>query len=288
MELIIVSGLSGSGKSTCLNILEDMGHHCIDNMPIEFLENLIKSLTGYKKIAIGIDIRTILFNNNSPNISNLFQMIVGIKNHQDIKLKFIYVTANIEIISKRFNSTKRRHPLIDLTNDISSLNDALKSEQELLDPLASIADLVIDTSQMSPYDLQRYLFNHSKYVKQTHIFIQSFGFKHGLPTNSDYIFDVRFIPNPYWDESLRELSGKDKKVITFLQKQKITEITINNFIEFIKFIYKQNDNINKPYINIAIGCTGGQHRSVYFVEKVHEILNNSKIKSNKFHRDLIN
>jgi len=288
MELIIVSGLSGSGKSTCLNILEDMGHHCIDNMPIEFLDNLINSLNGYKKIAIGIDIRTILFNDNSPNVSNLFKIIENIKNNNNIKLKFIYITANIEIISKRFNSTKRRHPLIDLTNQIRSLNDALKLEQELLDPLASIADLVIDTSQMSPYDLQRYLFNHSKHTKQTHVFIQSFGFKHGLPTNSDYIFDVRFIPNPYWNEELRKLSGKDKKIVEFLQKQNITQTTLNNFVEFIKFIYTQNDNINKPYINIAIGCTGGQHRSVYFVEAISNMLSNNKIQSNKFHRDLIN
>lgn len=287
MELVIVSGLSGSGRSTCLNILEDMRYHCIDNMPIEFLDSLIKSLNGYKKIAIGIDIRTILFNNDSPNISNLFKKINKIKNRKEIQLKFIYITANLEIISKRFNSTKRRHPLIDINDQVTSFIDALEIEQNLLDPLASIADLVIDTSQMSPYDLQKYLFEHSQYVKQTHIFLQSFGFKHGLPANSDYILDVRFVPNPYWDESLRELSGKDKKIIDFMKNQPLTESTLNNFISFIQFIYKQNDNINKPYINISIGCTGGQHRSVYFVEEISKILDKNAIKFNKFHRDVI-
>lgn len=293
MELVIVSGLSGSGKSTCLNFLEDMGYHCIDNMPIDLLSNLIQYLSEHNKVAIGIDIRTLgSASSNQKNLTNLFRTIENIKSDIKIQLKFLYTISNLEVISKRFNSTKRKHPLEDLKHDlkqdIKSIKDAFYLEEKLLEPLSSIADEVIDTSQMSPYDLQKYLFTHLKYTNTPYIFLQSFGFKNGTPTNSDFIFDVRFIPNPFWIEELRNFTGLDTEIIEFLKSKKITQEALSNIISFIHFIYRQNKENNKSYINISIGCTGGQHRSVYIVEQISDILTRDNVNINKFHRDLVN
>tara|TARA_R110002126_G_scaffold49051_1_gene135969 strand:+ start:3148 stop:4029 length:882 start_codon:yes stop_codon:yes gene_type:complete len=287
MELLIVSGQSGSGKSTCLNILEDIGYHCIDNMPLNLLIDLVKSLNTYNKLAIGIDARTLIFNNKEQNNNFFIDIIKKIKTNDKININIIYITSTEQAIVKRFNETKRKHPLISLTNKITSLIDALQLEQNLLQPIASIANYTIDSSLMSPYDLQKYLYDRLRHQQKLNILIQSFGFKHGIPLNSNYVFDIRFIPNPYWDEELRGFTGKNQKIINFLKSQKETKQTIDNMINFMNFIIKETKKNNRYYINISIGCTGGQHRSVYIADTISNLLNINNTNINTLHRDLI-
>ncbi|MFT4609375.1 MAG: UPF0042 nucleotide-binding protein [Cellvibrionaceae bacterium] len=258
MRLIIVSGSSGSGKSTALHVLEDMGFICIDNLPASLLPNLVKRINqnDEKQYAVSIDAR-----NSAEDIASLPLLIKSV-DLAALKYRVMFLDAEDNVLLRRFSETRRRHPL---SNQDTNLQAAITSEKKLLKPIIDIADINIDTSDMGFHDLRdlvkRNIFAFNK--SSTSILFQSFGFKYGLPRDADLVFDVRCLPNPHWDISLRVLTGNDEGVIKFLEKEpEVIDMydDIRIYLERWLPAYEAN---NRSYMTICIGCTGGQHRSVY-------------------------
>ena len=267
MHLVIVSGLSGSGKSTALHVLEDVGFNCIDNLPVSLLPALVAQIQIHKddsqRFAIGIDVR-----NAWQDLSIFPQMISTLK---DAHLPFhtLFLDSQATVLIQRFSETRRKHPL---SNTNTSLEEAIKAEQLLLEPIRDTADQVIDTSHLNLHELRDLVKERvvGRAESTMAILFESFGFKHGLPINADLVFDARCLPNPHWKPELRPLTGQDQPVIEFLQRQlPVDEMyqDISNYLERWLPRYQAN---NRSYITIAIGCTGGQHRSVYLTERLQE------------------
>lgn len=268
MKLVIVSGRSGSGKSTALNVLEDLGFYCIDNLPVALLLSLVEqSLISDDKrlshVAVSIDAR-----NLSGGIEHFPQFHTQCLD-QGIDVDVLFLDAKSEVLLKRFHSTRRKHPLSDASR---SLKEAIEHESALLEPIASSADLVIDTSELTLYELRDLvkLRVAGRKTQEIALLFQSFGFKHGVPSDADFVFDVRCLPNPYWDQNLRGYTGLEKPVIDFLSDRPETEEMFNDIRIYLeKWIPKFQDS-NRSYMTIAIGCTGGQHRSVYLCQRLGE------------------
>ncbi len=266
MRLIIVSGLSGSGKSVALDAMEDMGFYCIDNVPAALLGGLINQILEsrdalYDNMAVGVDAR-----NRAADLESLPDLLHSLKD-QGVRCEIVFLHAEDQILLKRYRETRRRHPL---RTDEMSLQDAIRKERELLDSITYSADLVIDTTNTSIYEL-RELLSSRVAVRETadlSIQIESFGFKHGIPFDADFVFDVRCLPNPYWEPQLRVLNGKDTAVREFLAGQDITEVMYADIIGFLRNRIPEYVAHNRNYLTIAVGCTGGQHRSVYLVERI--------------------
>lgn len=266
MRLIIVSGLSGSGKSVALDAMEDMGFYCIDNVPAALLGGLINQILEsrdalYDNMAVGVDAR-----NRAADLESLPDLLHSLKD-QGVRCEIVFLHAEDQILLKRYRETRRRHPL---RTDEMSLQDAIRKERELLDSITYSADLVIDTTNTSIYEL-RELLSSRVAVRETadlSIQIESFGFKHGIPFDADFVFDVRCLPNPYWEPKLRTLNGKDTAVREFLAGQDITEVMYADIIGFLRNRIPEYVAHNRNYLTIAVGCTGGQHRSVYLVERI--------------------
>lgn len=284
MNLIIVSGLSGSGKSIALHLLEDMGYYCIDNLPISMLPSLIKEFTPrpsepVQNIAIGIDSR------NIPDSLNNFDSYLDDLTEKKIKYKVLFLEANDQSIIKRYSETRRKHPL---SKPNMSLEEAITLEKKLLEPVAYCADITFDTSLTNVHQLrerikERLINNNNS---TTSILIESFGFKHGAPINADFVFDVRCLANPHWVPELRSLTGQDKPVIDFLESNSDVESMHNDILSFIKKWLPKFIAENRSYMTIAIGCTGGQHRSVYITEKIASELNKNYSSILMRHREL--
>lgn len=262
MEFIVITGRSGSGKSSCLHLLEDLGYYCIDNLPITLLPSLTSHLIDKSKIAIGLDVR------NLPRDPQVFADIIEQLKLQNITLNIIYLDTDTNILIERFSSTRRKHPL---SNAYTSLLEALELELELLEPLQQMALYKIDTSRLSIHQLQQRLreFNNTDIYK-LFILFQSFGFKYGLPTDSDYMFDVRCLPNPYWDKQLRPLTGNDSEIINFFADSTEVQQMIADITHFISTWLPRFNQSNRNYMTISIGCTGGKHRSVYICQCLYE------------------
>ncbi len=260
MQLILISGLSGAGKSTALKILEDSGYYCVDNLPIPILEQLINLYTqyNYKKIALSVDTRS------SPMLEQLPKSI-KILQQQGVKTQIIYLDAKDDILIKRFSETRRKHPLSDGKNTVS---DCIKQERLMLEPIESIAHK-IDTSDLSANTLRNFVkqFVNADF-SQLNIILQSFGFKHGLPIDSDFVFDVRCLANPYYDPAIRDFNGMQQPIIDFLDKQEKVQEMCQDIYELIGKWLQEFAADNRNYLTISIGCTGGKHRSVYLVEKL--------------------
>ena len=266
MRLIIVSGLSGSGKSVALDALEDMGFYCIDNVPAALLGGLITQTIEardalYDNMAVGVDAR-----NRAADLKSLPDLLRSLK-EQGVRCEIVFLHADDQVLLKRYRETRRRHPL--RAKDMS-LQDAVHKERELLGPIAYSADLVIDTTQTSIYELRDSL---NQRVSKSggeglSIQIESFGFKHGVPFDADFVFDVRCLPNPYWDPAMRLMTGRDPSVIEFLENHKITKSMLNDILEFLRNRIPEYREHKRNYLTIAIGCTGGQHRSVYLADKI--------------------
>jgi UPF0042 nucleotide-binding protein len=266
MKLVIVSGRSGSGKSTALNVLEDLGYYCIDNLPVRLLlplteEALNSQETRLEKIAISIDAR-----NLSTGLEQFQQIYQHIKSTQII-LDLIYLDALDQTLIKRFHSTRRKHPL---SSDRVSLKEAIQQERTLLTPISICADLVIDTSSMTMYQLRDMIKLRvaGRQQQDMALLFQSFGFKHGVPFDTDYVFDVRCLPNPYWDTALRDFTGLDQPVSAFLEARPETEEMVKSLTDFLDRWIPRFENSNRSYLTISIGCTGGQHRSVYICKRL--------------------
>jgi len=283
MKLVIISGMSGSGKSSALQALEDVGFYCIDNLPAMLLPDLIKHLEAdaqFKKIAVCIDAR-----NLSSNLERLPEIWRDFNEHSDINAELVFINASLESLLNRYSSTRRRHPMSEL---FSGLTDSIEYEKKLLEPIAEIADIRIDTTHMSLYDLRDTIKLRVAERKQQTLSLQfeSFGFKHGVPMDVDMVFDVRVLPNPYWLPELRKFTGKDKPVIDFLSKEALVDEMYQDIRGYIEKWLPEFSNNNRSYVTVGIGCTGGQHRSVFLAEKLTGYFKSLMDTVNIRHREL--
>ena len=260
---IIITGLSGAGISSALKSLEDLGYEVFDNFPLEFIDGLIEKDPD-KPIAIGIDSRT---RNFSPT-----EILEKIEN---IKAQLTYVSCDDAVLQKRFTETRRKHPL---AKD-RPVEDGIIKEKELMVPLQSAADLVIDTSDLSIHDLRRVLEGHFSLSDQQRftVTLMSFGFRNGIPREADIVMDVRFLRNPHWDKDLKSKTGLEKEIGSYIEEDENFAPFIQNFKNLIEPLLARYNHEGKSYLTIAIGCTGGKHRSVYCVEKMEDWFTQSKI-----------
>ena len=269
MRLVIISGLSGSGKSVALNVLEDAGFYCIDNIPVGLLQSFVEEIMprsdqDYDNVGVGLDAR------NVPDIKRLPGLIEKLR-QAGATCEVIFLQADDDILLSRFSETRRKHPL---TSSEISLKEAVAKERELLGSIIDSADLIIDTSDTSVYDLRELISGRIRSRKQDKlsILIESFGYKHGLPADADFVFDVRCLPNPYWEPKLRPLNGRDQPVKDFLENQPAVLTMIDDIVGFLERWIPHYKDFQRSYLTVAIGCTGGQHRSVYITEAVAERL----------------
>jgi UPF0042 nucleotide-binding protein len=266
MKLIIVSGLSGSGKSIALETLEDCGYYCIDNLPVALLDafvhqSMITNQRLFQKAALGIDARS-----QSETISQ-FPATRKIIATMGIDIEVVYLQAEPATLLKRFSETRRKHPLTDRTH---SLTEAIELERTILEPLAREADLLIDTTYSNVHQLRQLIHNRVD-AKDNHLmslFFQSFGFKNGIPLDTDFLFDARCLPNPHWEPALRNKTGKDDEVIEFLRQSADVRNYLQDVTAFVDSWIPRFDAENRSYLTISVGCTGGKHRSVYLIEEL--------------------
>jgi UPF0042 nucleotide-binding protein len=270
MRLIIVSGLSGSGKSVALHVLEDLGYYCIDNMPAALLKAVVEEVTSGDEsssqlLAVGIDAR-----NREKNLDALPRLIDELR-QQGIQTEVLFLQADDDILLKRFSESRRRHPLADRGTE---LREAIGGERQMLSPVLNSADLIIDTSRTSIYELADAIRERVDRRKEDSlsVLIESFGFKNGIPADADFVFDMRCLPNPYWTLELRGLTGKDHEVTEFLDAQPAFVAMYDDILAFLKHWIPEYNNVRRGYLTVAIGCTGGQHRSVYMTRKLAEAL----------------
>jgi len=268
-HIIIVTGLSGAGKTTALNILEDMNYYTIDNLPLGLEKSLLD--TEIEKLAVGIDIRTF------KNTKDFFKFINFIK-ESGVKMDIVFIEAHEAIILGRYTLSRRAHPLKELT-----LLRSILKEKNILFQIREIADLIIDTTEIKTVELEK---RFKKFLSgkdelnidiNMNIHIQSFGYKYGIPIDSDLMFDVRFIPNPYYIEELKEKNGFDEEVKNYVLSQKESKEFYSKLLPLIEFLIPQYIKEGKKHLTISIGCSGGQHRSVTFANKLAEDLKNNKI-----------
>lgn len=264
MKLIIVSGLSGSGKSIALKTLEDCGYFCVDNLPFTLLEDFISRVMltdreNCAKTAIGIDAR-----NQTGKLSDFPGRLEYIR-RTGIECDVLYLHAEENVLLKRYSETRRKHPLTALN---IPLKEALQIEKNMLRPVEKCADIVIDTSHMHYHQLRDLLKSQLGEGAQKRMVIQflSFGFKHGIPMESDFLFDVRNLPNPYWVADLRGLTGRDPAVIAFLHSEDVVQQYFQDVKKFLERWAPRFEADNRSYLTVAVGCTGGQHRSVFMVD----------------------
>ena len=268
VRIVILSGLSGSGKSVALHMLEDLGFYCIDNMPAALLKPFISYTVRspeptYERTAIGLDAR-----NTPAEIESVPQLIDELK-RSGLQIEVIFLTAGEDELLRRFAETRRRHPLS--RSDVG-LREAMALERSLLEPIVSVADLVIDTSRMGVHALRDIILQRveQRAAGRLSITFESFGFKDGIPGDADFVFDARALPNPYWEPGLRNLTGRDPEVARFLETHTDVATLIADIARFVRARVGEYQASNRGYLTVAVGCTGGQHRSVYIVDRLAE------------------
>ena len=247
-------------------MLEDLGFYCIDNIPAALLKPFISHTVRtteptYERTAVGLDAR------NTPAEIAIVPRLIEELNRSGIQCEVLFLVASEEELLRRFAETRRKHPM---SRENVDLREAMAMERRLLEPIAYVADLVIDTSRMSVHELRDviHLRVEQRKVGRLSISFESFGFKHGLPGDADFVFDARSLPNPYWEPSLRNLTGRDPEVIRFLEAQPGVEVLLQDIIRFIEARIPEYQASNRGYLTVAVGCTGGQHRSVYIVDRL--------------------
>jgi len=279
MKLIVVSGRSGSGKSVALRVLEDLGYYCVDNIPVNLLPALTHTvINDYENVAVSLDVR-----NLPADPSDVSEILDYLPN--SVELNILYLDANDDDLIRRFSETRRLHPLI---RENIALDQAISLEKKLLTPISSRADLYINTSQLSPHqlaDLVRERILGKKTGTMVLVF-ESFGYKHGIPTDADFVFDARFLPNPFWEKSLKKNTGLDENVKDFLASQPIVTKFIWQINSFMMTWLPHLERNNRSYVTIAIGCTGGKHRSVYIAEMLAKNFKKEREDIQTRHRDL--
>lgn len=268
MRIVILSGLSGSGKSVALHMLEDLGFYCIDNIPAALLKPFISYTvrspeSTYERTAIGLDAR-----NTAAEIASVPQLIDELK-RSGLQVEVVFLIAGEEELLRRFAETRRRHPL---SRSDLALREAMTLERSLLEPVVSAADLVIDTSRMGVHALRDIIHQRveQRAAGRLSITFESFGYKDGIPGDADFVFDARALPNPYWEPGLRNLTGRDAEVIRFLETHTDVNRLITDIAAFVRARVPEFQASNRGYLTVAVGCTGGQHRSVYIVDRLAE------------------
>jgi len=265
MRLIVVSGLSGAGKTVALNTLEDVGYYCIDNLPANllpaFAAQVIREQLPYENSAVGIDAR------NPADALQRFPAIFAELRARGVRCELLFLEAEDDILIKRFSETRRRHPL---SGEQVSLAEAITLERNLLADLADIADMRLDTSRTNVHQLREMVRTRIGHDMPgiLSLLIESFGFKHGMPGDADFVFDVRCLPNPHWVPRLRPLTGRDEDVALFLADDPLVDEMFEDLRVFLERWIPRFQAENRSYLTVALGCTGGQHRSVYLVERL--------------------
>lgn len=283
MKLLIISGRSGSGKSTALNMLEDHGYYCIDNLPASLLPAFIARISSetmaLPMVAVSIDARNI-----PGDLKKVPQILQDIKKSV-VNTEVIFLDANGPTLIKRFSESRRRHPL---TSDTVGLREAINKERELLEPLATLAGLSIDTSTMSVHQLREVVRARivDKKTSSLSVMFESFGFKNGVPIDADFVFDVRCLPNPFWNPQLKPYSGLDQQVADYLGDQPEVIEMLSDIQQFLSRWLPRFEASNRSYMTIAIGCTGGQHRSVYLCEQLRQGFDGKIMNLQVLHREL--
>lgn len=286
MKLIVVSGRSGSGKSTALQVLEDIGFYCIDNLPAKLLPDLVDQMITNSdhpsQIAVSIDAR-----NLQSNLQQFPQIFGDLCERHKAKASFelLYLDASEATLLKRYSATRRKHPLSDSQQ---GLQEAIQSEQRLLEAIADMADIRIDTTRLTLYELRDNIKLRiaQRQDQQMSIQFESFGFKHGVPLDVDLVFDVRVLPNPYWIPELRGFTGQEQPVIDFLSQQDEVAEMIGDISSYLTKWFPRYAANNRSYVTIGIGCTGGQHRSVYLAEQLANHFNDPIGHVHVRHREL--
>jgi len=266
LRLIIVSGLSGSGKSVALHVLEDLGYYCIDNLPASLLTAAVNEVRAHEvgamnRLAVGVDARS-----HTKNLDALPDLLQKLR-EQGVTTDIIFLHASDEILSQRYSESRRRHPLAEKGKQLRA---AIATERSILNELQLSADLIIDTSQSSIYELADVIRSRvdQRPAQTLSVLIESFGFKFGIPTDADFVFDLRSLPNPYWTLELRGLTGLDLEVQDFLDSQDKFVSMCEDISAFLARWIPHYRDANRGYLTVALGCTGGQHRSVHMTEKV--------------------
>ena len=279
MEAVIITGMSGAGKTLALNHFEDMGYYCMENLPpkfiVDFVELINNSTKSIEKLAIVIDVRARFFEDLSETIQNLKKM--------DCELKVLFLDASNRTLINRYKELRRPHPV----NPNGALSDSIELEREMLSEIKDNSDIIIDTTRLSASSFKNKLntlfFNGNK--KDLVINIESFGFKNGILVEADLVFDVRFLPNPYYIEELKELNGKDDEIQNYVMSFGDSKIFLDKIVDLLEFLIPKYKAEGKNMLTIGVGCTGGKHRSVCLAEKIYSELKKEHSNVNISHRD---
>jgi len=285
MRLIIVSGLSGSGKSVALAMLEDLDYYCVDNIPAGLLPGFIAytvrtSEPAYRNTAVGVDAR-----NRPEDLADVPRLVAELR-RSGIGCEVLFLRAESAALVKRFSETRRRHPL---SRAGIGLQEALEQEERLLVPVANAADLTIDTTRLSVHQLRELI--RERVVERStaggpSLLFQSFAYRHGVPDDADFVFDARALPNPYWEPELRDFTGRDEVVTRFMERHDEASAFLADITGFLERWLPALVRSNRSYLTVAIGCTGGQHRSVYLAEKLAAYFDGRHGRALIRHRDL--
>jgi RNase adapter protein RapZ len=282
-RLIVVSGLSGSGKTIALRTLEDLDYYCVDNLPSALLPAFVAAVAQaqpgrHQRLAVGIDVR-----NRAEDLNKLPQVLAGL-GQQGIEHQLIFLDARDDVLFKRYSDTRRRHPL---TGEGLSLSDAIARERKLMRPLSSIAERVIDTSDLNVHQLRRLIATELGMAGgPLSLMFESFAYKRGVPADADFVFDARCLPNPHWDAQLRPLSGRDAAVRQWLEDKPEVAQYLGQVRDFLDAWLPRFEAENRSYMTICVGCTGGRHRSVYLCERLAEHFRATREQVLTFHREL--
>lgn len=281
-KFVIVTGLSGAGKTQVIHCFEDLNYFCVDNLPLEllskFAELSLASEGNIRNLAIVLDVR------GGFSFDRLFEILTDLK-HQAVDFEILFLDAEIDVLIKRFQETRRRHPL----GEDFVLSDAIEEERRRLLQVREKANVVIDTTRLNPWQLKEKissLYQARSWQRQMVINVTSFGFKNGVPLDADLVFDLRFLPNPHYVDNLRPLTGKDKEVVEYVMSKPVSQRMKRRLLSFIRFLVPEYVNEGKSHLKIAIGCTGGRHRSVAFAGMVHADLEKQGYKVLLKHRDI--
>lgn len=266
MQLIVVSGLSGAGKSVGLRVFEDLGFFCIDNLPVALLGPLTEDAiqgreTRYDRLAVGIDARA-----NQADIDAFPQQMAALRD-AGVMCSTLFLEADTDVILRRYSETRRAHPLSDTD---TPLGEAIVRERSVLGPIANVADVVLDTSHMNVHELReaiRYRLGPDRGARLRVLF-RSFGFKYGVPDDVDYMFDVRCLPNPHWEPTLKDKTGQDPEIGAFLEQSPLCRDMLESITGFLERWLPEFEQQDRSYVTVGIGCTGGKHRSVYLAERL--------------------
>ncbi len=284
MKLVIVSGLSGSGKTVALHTLEDAGYYCIDNLPLKMLPELVDGMIEekpppYDALAISIDARSGL--DGPERFDDILRRLAA----HPLDLRVLFLTCDDSRLLKRFSETRRKHPL---SRQGLPLADAIRAERKLLEDIHANADLALDSTDLNVHELRQLIIERllSHTGAEMGLLIQSFGYKNGVPGDTDFVFDVRCLPNPHWEKQLRAQTGRDAEVVDYLENYPEVEAMYASITSFLRQWIPRFEKENRSYMTVSIGCTGGKHRSVYLAERIARELTPDRGKLSIRHRDL--